>query len=73
MFCRSLYWDNVNTRKAMIRESVSPYPSKISERLAYFIFEHGHGISGLPSGKIPKVISNPGCHFFRPVRSLGKF
>lgn len=24
--------------KAVIRESVSPYPSKINERLAYFIF-----------------------------------
>lgn len=73
MYCRSLHRDNVSKRKAVIRESVSPYPSKISERLAYFIFEHGHGISGPLSGKIPQVKSNPGCHFFGLSRSFGKF
>ena len=60
----------MSKRKAVIRESVSPYPSKISERLAYFIFEHGHGISGWLSGKIPQVKPNPGCHFFSIPRSF---
>lgn len=50
-YCRSLYQDNVSKRKAVIRESVSLYPSKISKRLAYFIFKPDHRISGLPHWK----------------------
>lgn len=40
MYCRGLYQDNVSKRKAVIRESLSPNPSKISESLAHFIFEY---------------------------------
>lgn len=46
---------------------MSSYPSKISERLAYFIFEHDHGISDQPSGKIPQVKSNPCMSPFEKV------
>jgi len=56
------YRDNVIKRTAVIRESVSPYPSKTSKRLPYFICEHYHGISR--QWKIPQVKSNIGCHQF---------
>lgn len=67
----------MSKKKAAIRDAVSPYPSKISKRLAYFILKHGHGISGLPSGKIQKntagQIKSRVCHFFSLQRRFEKF
>lgn len=79
MYCRSLYRDNVSKGKAAIRESASPHPSKISERLAYFIFEHPWNIrpaqwknstgqiQGVPS---LEVLGNLNLHFIMFVQDF---
>lgn len=64
----------------MIRESVSLHPSKISKRLAYFIFEHAWNIKpaqwknstgqiqGVPSLVFLEVSGNLNLHFIMFVQ-----
>lgn len=55
----------------MIRESVSPHPSKIIKRLAYFIFEHAWNIKSAQWKNSPGQIQGvPPLVFFGSFRKL---